>query len=94
MVVIHTAYAMIKMPGPKGVITLKSDQCDDLACDNAAVTHIGWFSEKEAQEFATKMAKVHGGSTPVRMVAPKPPTGGTPRPPAEKKGTIVGSTSD
>jgi hypothetical protein len=26
MVVIHTAYATIKMPGPKGVIILKSDQ--------------------------------------------------------------------
>jgi hypothetical protein len=25
MVVIHTAYATIKMPGPKGVITLKLD---------------------------------------------------------------------
>jgi hypothetical protein len=25
MAVIHTAYATIKMPGPKGVITLKSD---------------------------------------------------------------------
>jgi hypothetical protein len=26
MAVIHTAYAMIKMPDPKGVITIKSDQ--------------------------------------------------------------------
>jgi hypothetical protein len=28
MAVIHTAYATIKMPGPKGVIILKSNQCD------------------------------------------------------------------
>jgi hypothetical protein len=26
MVVIHTTYATIKMPGPKGVITIKADQ--------------------------------------------------------------------
>jgi hypothetical protein len=25
MVVIHTAYTTIKMPGPKGVITIKAD---------------------------------------------------------------------
>jgi hypothetical protein len=34
MAVIHTAYATIKMPGPRGVITLKSNQCDALACEN------------------------------------------------------------
>jgi hypothetical protein len=39
MVVIHTAYATIKMPGPNGVITLKSDAHDALACENAALTH-------------------------------------------------------
>jgi hypothetical protein len=48
MAVIHTAYATIKMPGPRGVITLKSDQCDALACENAVLTHAGKFSEKEA----------------------------------------------
>jgi hypothetical protein len=26
MAVIHTTYATIKMPGPKGVITIKADQ--------------------------------------------------------------------
>jgi hypothetical protein len=57
MAVIHTAYAMIKMSGPKGVITLKSDQGDALACENASLTHVGRFSEKEAQKLATKMAK-------------------------------------
>jgi hypothetical protein len=57
MAVIHNAYAMIKMSGPKGVITLKSDQGDALACENASLTHVGRFSEKEAQKLATKMAK-------------------------------------
>jgi hypothetical protein len=45
MAVIHTAYAMIKMPGPKGVITIKSDQCDALACENASLTHVEKFDE-------------------------------------------------
>jgi hypothetical protein len=72
MEVIHTAYAMIKMSGPKGVITLKSDQRDALACENAALTHAGRFGEKEAQELAAKMAKTHGGSTPSKTVMPKP----------------------
>jgi hypothetical protein len=38
MAVIHTTYAMIKMPRPKDVITLKSDQCDTLACEKCS-TH-------------------------------------------------------
>jgi hypothetical protein len=45
--VIHTGYATIKMLGPKGIIILKSDQCDTLACENAALTHARWFSEKD-----------------------------------------------
>jgi hypothetical protein len=48
MVVIHTAYATIKMPGPKGIIILKSDQRDALTCENATLAHAGQFSEKEA----------------------------------------------
>jgi hypothetical protein len=35
------------MPGLRGVITLKSDQRDALACENAALTHAGRFGEKE-----------------------------------------------
>jgi hypothetical protein len=41
MAVIHTAYAMMKMPGPKGVIIVKADQRDALACENATLTHAG-----------------------------------------------------
>jgi hypothetical protein len=32
MMVIHTSYATLKMPGSKGVITIKADQRDALAC--------------------------------------------------------------
>jgi hypothetical protein len=38
MVVIHTAYATIKMPDPKGVITINSYQRDALACENGALS--------------------------------------------------------
>jgi hypothetical protein len=50
MSVIHTAYAPMKMPGPKGMITIKADQRDALACENATLTHVGRFSEKVAQD--------------------------------------------
>jgi hypothetical protein len=93
MEVIHTAYATIKMPGPKCVITLKFDQRDALAYENATLTYARRFDEEEAQELATKVAKTHGGSTPARIVAPKPPTCGTLQPSAEKKSTFVGSMS-
>jgi hypothetical protein len=43
---------------------------------------------------AVKVAKAHGGSTPIRTVAPKPPVAGTHRPPVEKKSTFMGSTSN
>jgi hypothetical protein len=58
MAVIHTAYVTIKMPGPKGVITLKSDHRDAVACENVALTHVGKFGNKEAQDLAVKMAKI------------------------------------
>jgi hypothetical protein len=51
MTVIHTTYSTIKMSGPRGgggVITLKLDQRDALACENATLTHAGRFGEKEA----------------------------------------------
>jgi hypothetical protein len=39
MAVIHTAYATMKMPSPKGMITIKADQREALACENATLTH-------------------------------------------------------
>jgi hypothetical protein len=79
MTVIHTAYATIKMSGPRGVITLKSDQRDTLACENAALTHTGRFSKKEVQNLAAKVAKTHGGGTSVRTVMLRPLAGDTPK---------------
>jgi hypothetical protein len=50
MAVIHTAYATIKMPDPRGVITIMANQWDMLACENASLSHAGRFGEKAAQE--------------------------------------------
>jgi hypothetical protein len=58
------------------------------------LTHTRRFGEKESQELVAKVAKTHGGSTPVRIVVPKPPTGSTLWLPAEKKSTFMGSTSN
>jgi hypothetical protein len=93
MAVIYTAYVTIKMPGPRGVITLKSDQRDDLACENASLTHVGKFGEKEAQNMAAKVAKTHRGGTPVRTVTPRPLAGNTLKTPAAKKSTTITPTS-
>jgi hypothetical protein len=50
MAVIHITYATIKMTGQKGIITIKADQRDALACKNASLSHTGCFGEKAAQE--------------------------------------------
>jgi hypothetical protein len=93
MAVIHTGYATIKMPGLRGVITLKSDQRDVVACENASLTHAGRFGEKEEQNLTAKVAKTHGGGTPARMVMPGPLAGDTPKTPIAKKSTTVTPTS-
>jgi hypothetical protein len=63
MTVIHNAYATMKMPSPKIVITIKTDQREALACENAILIHVRRFSEKAAQEQAAKVAKPHSDST-------------------------------
>jgi hypothetical protein len=93
MAVIHTAYATIKMLGPRGVITLKLDQRDALACENAALSHAGRFSKKEAQNLTANIAKTQGEGTPTRMVTPGPLAGDTPKTPAVKKSTTITPTS-
>jgi hypothetical protein len=92
MSVIHTAYATIKMLGPKGVITLKSDQHHALARENATLIYVGRFGEKEAQELPAKVAKTRRKHSSQNSGA-KAATGGTLRPPAEKMSAFVGSTS-
>jgi hypothetical protein len=93
MAVIHTAYATIKMPDPRGVITLKSDQCDALACENTSLTHAGRFGKQEAQNLAAKIAKSHGGGASTRTVMSGPVAGDTLKMPVAKKGTMVTPTS-
>jgi hypothetical protein len=46
--VIHTIYATLKTPGPRGIITIKADQHDALACENMTLTHAGQFGERAA----------------------------------------------
>jgi hypothetical protein len=41
MAVIHSAYATIEMSDPKGVITIKANKHDTLACENVTLTHVG-----------------------------------------------------
>jgi hypothetical protein len=93
MVVIHTAYATMKMLGSKGVITIKVDQQDALACENATLRYVGRFGENAAQEQSDKVANTQGDSTPLRSSTPKPPITGTPRPPSTKKGAYSTSPS-
>jgi hypothetical protein len=89
MVVIHTTYATIKMPGPRGVITLKSDQRDALACENAALTHAERFGEKKVQNLAAKVAKMHGEGSPARTMMPGPLAGDTPKMSIVRKGMMA-----
>jgi hypothetical protein len=84
----------MNMPGLEGAITIKADQRDALACENATLTHAGRFGENAAQEQAAKVAKTHDDSTPVKSPAPKPLAIGTPRPPSAKKGIYGASTSN
>jgi hypothetical protein len=94
MAVIHTAYATIKMPGPKGVITLTSDHRDAVACGNAALTHAGKFGNKEAQDLVVKMGKIHQGNTPSRIATPGSAAEGASRPATLTKGITVASPSN
>jgi hypothetical protein len=48
MVVIHIAYATLKMSGPKGIITIKAYQRDALTYENTSLSHAGRFGKKAA----------------------------------------------
>jgi tryptophanase len=90
---VSTSGTTIKMPGHRGVITLKSDQRDTLAWENTTLTHAGRFDEKEMQNLAVKVAETHRGGAPARMVMPGPSAGDTPKMHVAKKGTTVTPTS-
>jgi hypothetical protein len=69
MVVIHIAYATMKMPGPKGIKTIKATQRDGLACKNASLSHAGHFGDKTTQDQATKATKTQDGSVPHKDIS-------------------------
>jgi hypothetical protein len=46
MAVRYTAYVIMKMPDLKGVITVKADQLDMLACGSPSLVHAGLFIDK------------------------------------------------
>jgi hypothetical protein len=94
MAVIHTAYTTIKMPGPKGVITITSDHRDVVACENASLTHAKKIGNKEAQDLAVKMAKIQQGNTPSRKATPGSAAEGASRPATLTKGITVASPSN
>jgi hypothetical protein len=93
MAVIHTAYTTMKMPGLKGIITIKADQRDALACENTSLSYVRRIGDKAAQDQATKAAKTQGGSAPCKTSVLKPPTNNTLWAPSVPKGTYVASTS-
>jgi hypothetical protein len=94
MAVIHTAYATIKMPGSKGVITLTPDHRDAIACENTTLTHAGKFGNKEAQDLAVKMAKIQQRNTPFRIATPGSAAEGASRSVTLTKGITVASPSN
>jgi hypothetical protein len=79
MVIIYTAYATMKMSKPKGIITIKVEQLDALACENTSLSHVGQFGNKAALDQATKAAKTQGGNAPSKTSSYKLPTSSTPR---------------
>jgi hypothetical protein len=94
MAIINTAYATIKMPGPKGVITLMSDHRDVVARENTTLTHTEKFANKEDQDLAVKMAKIQQGNTPSRIATPGSAAEGASRPATLTKGITVASPSN
>jgi hypothetical protein len=74
MEAIQTAYATMKMPRLKGVITIKSDQLNTLACENTSLSHARRFSAKPVQDQVAKVPKIQGGSAPRKTSVPKTPT--------------------
>jgi hypothetical protein len=91
--VIHTAYAIIKMPGPRGIITLTSDHRDVVACESVALTQAGMFDNKEAQDLAVKMAKIPQGNTSSRIATPASAAEGASQLAILTKGITVASPS-
>jgi hypothetical protein len=93
MAVIHTTYEIIKMSGPRGIITLTSDHRDAVACESVALTQAGKSGNKEAQDLAVKMAKIPQGNTSSRIATPASAAEGASRSATLTKGITVASPS-
>jgi hypothetical protein len=93
MAVIHTAYAIIKMPGMRGIITLTSNHRNAVACESVALTKAGKFGNKEEQDLAVKMAKIPQGNTSSRIAMPASAAEGASRLATLTKGITVASPS-
>jgi hypothetical protein len=93
MTVIYTAYTTMKMPSPKGIITIKADQRDTLTCENTSLSHAGCFGDKTTKEQSAKATKTQADNTPLKTSTSKPLIGSTPRAPSAKKDTYVASAS-
>jgi hypothetical protein len=94
MAIIHIAYAIIKMLGPKGDITTKVDQRDALACEITSLLHVGRFDDKTTQDQSAKSAQTQGDSVPYKTSTSKLPNGGTSRSPTAPKGAHTTSASN
>lgn len=80
--IIHSAYALMKMPGPVGVISVRSELRDAIQCDMDALALAGQFRKEVAERAITKIAKplgttvagVRAKKTPLTTLpAPNPP---------------------
>jgi hypothetical protein len=89
MIVIHTTYVVMKMLGPKGLLTIQGDQLDALACENASLAHAGRLGDKATQDQATKAAKNQGGITLQNASTVRPLICSSPRTPM---GTLAQKT--
>jgi hypothetical protein len=91
---VHLQINLFGLRTVNSVITIKSDQRDALACENAALSQVERFEAHAAEQQAANVAKTPSDNTQGKPPAPKPPTSGTPRPPSAKKGTHVASGSN
>jgi hypothetical protein len=81
------------MPDSKGVITIKDDQRDALACKNTSLLHDSRFGNKAAQEQVARVAKTKSDSTLIKISTYKPPIGNSPCILPASKDTNIASTS-
>jgi hypothetical protein len=62
MVVIHMAHAIMKLPGPKGAVTIKSNARDELTCNNSVLKKVGHthYSVLSTTQRCCLASRMHG----------------------------------